>query len=91
MFPVSDDSLSILECLKREALKLNIKTILHAKVLKIQKPDKFIISFNVIKVITPFLSYLYHIIQTIYLLKYSKKDIIDVLIKLIRNKVECDI
>lgn len=46
MFPVSDDSLSILECLKREALKLNIKIILHAKVLKIQKPDKFIISFN---------------------------------------------
>lgn len=46
MFPVSDDSLSILECLKREALKLNIKIILHAKVLKIQKLDKFIISFN---------------------------------------------
>lgn len=46
IFPTTDDSMTIVNCLKNEATKLGIKIILQAKVMQISIEEKFEINYN---------------------------------------------
>ncbi|MBP6660853.1 MAG: NAD(P)/FAD-dependent oxidoreductase [Chitinophagales bacterium] len=46
IFPTTDDSMTIVNCLKNEATKLGIKIILQAKVMQISIAEKFEINYN---------------------------------------------
>ena len=46
IFPTTDDSMTIVNCLKNEATKLGIKIILQSKVMRIEKHEKFEINYN---------------------------------------------
>ncbi len=41
IFPVTDDSMTIVNCLKNEAIKLGVKIILQTKVMNLIKKEKF--------------------------------------------------
>lgn len=43
VFPVTNDSMSIVNCLKNEAAKLGIKVLNKSKVIQIEKKDRFIV------------------------------------------------
>ena len=46
IFPTTDDSMTIVNCLKNEATKLGIKIILQSKVMQISIAEKFEINYN---------------------------------------------
>ncbi|MFN8283373.1 MAG: NAD(P)/FAD-dependent oxidoreductase [Chitinophagales bacterium] len=46
IFPTTDDSMTIINCLKNEAENLGVKVILQAKVIQIKKSEQFEISYN---------------------------------------------
>lgn len=46
MFPTTDDSMTIVNCLKDEATRLGVKVILQAKVMQIANKEKFEIIYN---------------------------------------------
>ncbi len=46
IFPTTDDSMTIVNCLKNEATKLGVKVFLLAKVMQIKKEEQFEIAYN---------------------------------------------